>query len=47
MDNDFDLRIADFGLATEVPEDGSKLYRKCGSPGYTAPEMLRDEGYTT
>lgn len=46
-DKEFDLRIADFGLATEMPSDGSKLTRKCGSPGYTAPEMLRGEGYTT
>lgn len=46
MNNDFDLRVADFGLATLVPRDGSKLTRKCGSPGYTAPEMLKGQGYT-
>jgi calcium/calmodulin-dependent protein kinase I len=27
-----------------MPSDGSKLW---GSPGYTAPDILRDEGYTT
>lgn len=46
-DNEFDVRLADFGLATEVPLEGQKMTRKCGSPGYIAPEMLRNEGYTT
>lgn len=36
-----DLRIADFGLSVML-EGQRKLKYKCGSPGYVAPEMLRD-----
>ena len=45
-DNDFDLSIADFGLADFV-KDGQLLHRGCGSPGYIAPEILNQEGYGT
>ena len=45
-DNDFDLCIADFGLATIIKDD-ELLYRGCGSPGYIAPELLNIEGYGT
>ena len=34
----WDLKIADFGLATFV--SGEKLSLRCGSPGYVAPELL-------
>ena len=43
-DNDYDLRIADFGLASFVKE-GELLTLRCGSPGYVAPEILEDVGY--
>jgi calcium-dependent protein kinase len=43
-DNDYDLRIADFGLAAYVKE-GELLKLRCGSPGYVAPEILEDAGY--
>eukprot|EP00425_Heterocapsa_triquetra_P036238 CAMPEP_0195082368 /NCGR_PEP_ID=MMETSP0448-20130528/23567_1 /TAXON_ID=66468 /ORGANISM="Heterocapsa triquestra, Strain CCMP 448" /LENGTH=734 /DNA_ID=CAMNT_0040115475 /DNA_START=74 /DNA_END=2278 /DNA_ORIENTATION=- len=36
--------LADFGLATRLPADG-QLERRCGTPGYLAPEMLQDTGY--
>ena len=42
--NDSDLRIADFGFACHVADD-EKLYLRCGSPGYVAPELLDDHGY--
>ena len=38
-----DLMIADFGLATVI--DTEKLYLRCGSPGYVAPELLQEKGY--
>ena len=42
--NDFDVIIADFGLASVCPTD-DKLTLRCGSPGYVATELLKDEGY--
>ena len=43
-DNDYDLRLADFGLASFITE-GALLKLRCGSPGYVAPELLEDLGY--
>ena len=45
-DNDYNLKIADFGLASFI-ERGEMLYLRCGSPGYVAPELLEDKGYNT
>lgn len=42
----YDVKIADFGLATPLPQEADrKLFEKCGSPSYIAPEVLKDEGY--
>ena len=38
--------MADFGLAVKVHKH-HKLFQKCGTPSYIAPEMLRDQGYNT
>lgn len=43
-DNDLDLRIADFGLASFIKE-GEQLDYRCGTPGYVGPELLQDKGY--
>eukprot|EP00347_Sterkiella_histriomuscorum_P000721 403374762 len=43
-DNDYNLKIADFGLASFINK-GELLYLRCGSPGYVAPELLEDKGY--
>lgn len=47
-DNDYDVKIADFGLASFVKE-GERLTLPCGSPGYVGPEVLDDKsgGYGT
>ena len=44
-ENNWDLMIADFGLATTLTEPNQKLYMRCGSPGYVAPELLQEKGY--
>ena len=43
--NDYDIRIADFGLASFVTGPDQKWTLRCGSPGYVAPEVLEDKGY--
>ena len=43
--DEFDVKIADFGLAVFFESEDSKLYDKCGTPCYVAPEILRGEGY--
>ncbi|CAD8167777.1 unnamed protein product [Paramecium octaurelia] len=37
-DNDTDIVIADFGLASFLNED--ILFKRCGTPGFVAPEIL-------
>ena len=44
-EDDSDIKIADFGLAAKLMHPDEKLKLRCGSPGYVAPELLRNEGY--
>ena len=37
-ENDTDLVVIDFGLAME--EDSVAIIKRCGTPGYIAPEIL-------
>ena len=39
-----EIRIADLGLAGVI-EKQKKLFTKCGTPGYIAPEVLKGLGY--
>jgi len=42
--DDADIKVADFGLARLVgPKDMMKT--ACGTPGYVAPEVLKNKGY--
>ena len=41
-DDEIDIRIVDFGLSTRLSDPDEKLFLRCGSPGYVAPELLRD-----
>ena len=43
-ENDWDVKIADFGLAT-LKTVGEQMFRRCGTPGYVAPEILDDQKY--
>lgn len=42
MDDDFQLKIADFGFAHTM--HSGKLYTECGTRGYMAPEMFGGKG---
>ena len=43
LDDDSDLKLADFGFATEV--HGNNLTQQCGTPGYVAPEIISRKNY--
>ena len=38
--NDYEYKLGDFGLASSFKEENLSL--KCGSPGYVAPEILKN-----
>lgn len=40
FDQDYNLKIGDFGLAAIVSEESEKKYTVCGTPNYIAPEVL-------
>lgn len=37
--------IADFGLADFYSPKGDYMFKRCGTPGYVAPELLQDKIY--
>jgi serine/threonine protein kinase len=37
----YDLKIVDYGLS-EFVNDPDCLYKRSGTPGYVAPEILKD-----
>ena len=41
----YEVRIADLGLGTFCPNNQPQ-FLKCGSPGYLAPEVFSQEGYS-
>jgi serine/threonine protein kinase len=43
LDNDSDVKLADFGFAKRAT--GFSLSTQCGSPGYVAPEILNGVKY--
>ncbi|TDL26419.1 snf 1 [Rickenella mellea] len=43
LDDDFNIKITDFGLSNEV-RDGAFLRTSCGSPNYAAPEVIKIDG---
>jgi len=46
LDVDFTLKIADFGFSNIVCSAHKLMFTECGTPGYMAPEMIRNtKGY--
>jgi serine/threonine protein kinase len=46
VDSDFNAKLIDFGLAANYSHlEDSFLRTYCGSPSYTAPEMLERKKY--
>lgn len=41
-----DIVLADFGLS-EFSQRKEWIFKRCGTPGYVAPEILRDKPYTS
>ena len=41
-----EIVLADFGLSEHI-EKKKFLFKRCGTPGYVAPEILQDEPYDT
>ena len=42
--DDASIKVADFGLAKLLPK-GAMMKTACGTPGYVAPEILKNKGY--
>lgn len=46
MDNAGNCKIADFGLAAVTKADGAGLKQQCGTPEFTAPEIVMGREYS-
>lgn len=40
LDENNNIKIADFGMAKLQPDDGTLLETSCGSPHYASPEIV-------
>ncbi|XP_066466755.1 serine/threonine-protein kinase PLK1 [Tiliqua scincoides] len=46
LNDDMEVKIGDFGLATKVEYDGERKKTLCGTPNYIAPEVLDKKGHS-
>ncbi|XP_052245171.1 serine/threonine-protein kinase PLK1-like isoform X2 [Dreissena polymorpha] len=46
INDDMDIKVGDFGLATRVDYDGERKRTLCGTPNYIAPEVLGKKGHS-
>jgi len=44
LDNKNELKIGDFGLAAQLTIDKERIFEKCGTPPYMAPEIFENNG---
>ena len=40
-----DICLIDFSISEFYREDGDYLFKRCGTPGYVAPEILENKIY--
>ncbi|XP_046832578.1 serine/threonine-protein kinase polo isoform X2 [Vespa crabro] len=46
LNDDLQVKIGDFGLATRLEHDGERKKTLCGTPNYIAPEILTKAGHS-
>uniref|UniRef100_A0A7N4PCR5 Serine/threonine-protein kinase PLK n=1 Tax=Sarcophilus harrisii TaxID=9305 RepID=A0A7N4PCR5_SARHA len=46
LNDEMEVKIGDFGLATRVEYDGERKRTLCGTPNYIAPEVLSKKGHS-
>jgi len=46
LNDNMEVKIGDFGLATSVEYDGERKKTLCGTPNYIAPEVLGKKGHS-
>lgn len=46
LNDQMEIKLGDFGLATKVDYDGERKRTLCGTPNYIAPEVLTKKGHS-
>lgn len=46
LNDQLNVKIGDFGLATRIEYDGERKKTLCGTPNYIAPEILNKKGHS-
>ncbi|XP_066546366.1 serine/threonine-protein kinase PLK1 [Amia ocellicauda] len=46
LNDEMEVKIGDFGLATKIEYDGERKKTLCGTPNYIAPEVLCKKGHS-
>lgn len=46
LNDELQIKIGDFGLATKIEFDGERKKTLCGTPNYIAPEILNKKGHS-